>query len=459
MTTTLYQSLRLFLSSPSDAKTERDACESIVGQINKTLRDTLGAEIEVVRWEDFSATPKHTEGQLQNEINKLISSCHFFVLILNRRYGTKEEGHTKSNTEREVDVALELFRKHKRMTLLFYFRSLEANQDPGEQERELVQLEKRLAAESILYKKFDSTIEFRELFTHDLYRLVIRFQISSTKQEKLRHIFRFGDPEGHTSAKLAIVYPPMNRQYMIGMPNSSINLWHERLAPHIVFEDFKAIQKVERCLRLIGFHNYEILPTQLVPPDFDSMNRMFICLPRSRKAIAALDDHRSVARFQFERTDDRFNRILHWQITPNSKQWIKIASPLQSYLSQQRRNDAVEWTNPLGQIIAKDYAIFARLPNYQMQANSDEPLYDYFLAGIRGLGTWGAAWYIDRRYKEFERFEGTESFQLLLEVTFQNNRIKQVRDVSDEPEEYFTEQLRDEKIRSEIERFQEENDN
>lgn len=67
-------------------------------------------------------------------------------------------------------------------------------------------------------------------------------------------------------------------------------------------------------------------------------------------------------------------------------------------------------------------------------------LKDYFLAGIRGLGTWGAGWFIDRRYNVFEQYAQHEdaTIQLLLEVTYRNDRILDVRNVSDAPESYFS---------------------
>ena len=61
------------------------------------------------------------------------------------------------------------------------------------------------------------------------------------------------------------------------------------------------------------------------------------------------------------------------------------------------------------------------------------------MAGIRGLGTWGAAWFIDRKYRDFFETDENENkpLQMLLEVTYQNEVIYNVRNVSYEPESYF----------------------
>jgi hypothetical protein len=50
--------------------------------------------------------------------------------------------------------------------------------------------------------------------------------------------------------------------------------------------------------------------------------------------------------------------------------------------------------------------------------------------------------------------EGQESFQVLLEVTYANGRIRTVRDVSEEAQDYFDGQLGEEFVQSEISKYQ-----
>lgn len=84
-------------------------------------------------------------------------------------------------------------------------------------------------------------------------------------------------------------------------------------------------------------------------------------------------------------------------------------------------------------------------------------LKDYFIAGIRGLGTWGAAWFIDRRYDAFKLYQDSEdaNIQLLLEVTYKDERIFEVRDVSEESEGYFKKQNSLREIKRIITEYQE----
>ena len=96
-----------------------------------------------------------------------------------------------------------------------------------------------------------------------------------------------------------------------------------------------------------------------------------------------------------------------------------------------------EWSSKLGKIIAKDYAIISRFKDSETETQDTDYLHDYFFAGIRGLGTWGATRFIDRQYKYFIDYEEDKNIQILLEITYRNGTIEEVKDVSDLPQSYF----------------------
>jgi len=109
------------------------------------------------------------------------------------------------------------------------------------------------------------------------------------------------------------------------------------------------------------------------------------------------------------------------------------------YLRRQRKKLDIkgDWNAQLGRVMVKDFAVLARLR--RELADAPEPLWDYFLAGVRGLGTWGAAWFVDREYKQLQRFDKAENIELLLEITYRDGRILEVADVSTKPPQYFLE--------------------
>ena len=78
---------------------------------------------------------------------------------------------------------------------------------------------------------------------------------------------------------------------------------------------------------------------------------------------------------------------------------------------------------------------------------------EFYIAGIHGLGTWGAACYLDRNYNTFN-FDADEDIQLLLEVTYENGVVKDVIDVSDKDESYFQKENDLETVMENVQRFQ-----
>ncbi len=69
----------------------------------------------------------------------------------------------------------------------------------------------------------------------------------------------------------------------------------------------------------------------------------------------------------------------------------------------------------MDRIIAKDFAILARFRDTKNTiALKDHYLNDYFLSGICGLGTWGAAWFVDRNYEVFKSIDEKEDFNSYL---------------------------------------------
>lgn len=74
---------------------------------------------------------------------------------------------------------------------------------------------------------------------------------------------------------------------------------------------------------------------------------------------------------------------------------------------------------------AKDYAILSRMrcENFELPVKEGY-MYDYFISGIRGLGTCGATYFIDRNYNVLNRYTPEQDIQLLLEVHI---RIKDIQ--------------------------------
>jgi len=451
---TTYQSLRAFIASPKDVITERKAVEEAIRHINATSKETLGWELESVSWNDFlPQTPKIPEERIQDILNAELVNCHIFILILYKRYGTKEPGKKKSNTEREVDIAINLLKREKKIMFLSYFRDIPENEDIGPQEKQVVRLRNSLHKQGIWYRQYSEVQEFERLLIHDLYRTLFRFRLSSRKSNSLRKFWALGVPDRPTQPKLAIVYPSMERTFM--GPQKDTRVWLKRLEPNIVFEDYKALQKIEKSLRIIGFRDYRMFNSAAMPSDIQFMNRFWICL-RNNPGLYQLNRYSKVTNFKILRKKTHAASVIRWRATSRIRNYITVHSPLAKYLQEQRRKMDIsgEWTWHMDRILTKDFAVLARLRDVNNNIEMDEGfLYDYYMAGLRGLGTWGAAWFIDRKYSFFDPFDDNINIQLLLEVEYRNGRIFDVRNVSNKNQAYFDKENDISTIRSNINTF------
>lgn len=449
----LYVHYRVFISSPSDVAAERQFSEEVIGSINNTCSDTLRVALETRKWENLPPeTPHLPEEKIQDLINKEVEKAHFFVLILYKRYGRIEEGHTKSNTERELETILNRFALNPQIRILAYFREIPENNDPGEQERNITELRDRLQRINIHYRTYKTPEEFKSVFTHDMYNVLLRMRLSPFKQEMLRKFWQIGEPSRPTHPRLAIMFPPVSRQYM---KSPKEDVWLHRLEPYMYFEDFKTIHKIMKLLSLIGFSGYKVYFYTDLPRDLRFMNRVWMCFPRSHTALESLEEYKSRVRFNFKFRRNVSSELC-WQSSDGNK--FIIESPMATYLYEQRKKMDTKG-EPIShhrKIIAKDYGIIARFRNNNSGLITDEGfLYDYYFAGVRGLGTWGTAWFIDRKAKLLQNYSEENDIQILLEVTYKDGGIDDVIDVSDRPSEYFEEQNDIKNIRQQIKTFRE----
>jgi hypothetical protein len=244
----------------------------------------------------------------------------------------------------------------------------------------------------------------------------------------------------------------MDKRYMGADDMKSF--WGKRLVPNMVFEDSKAVQKIENGLHLIGLESFRICTTPSLPANWTNMNRVWICLPRNERALNKLREYNERC---FEFTKKRGTGYVKILWKPNKgHSTITVKSPLSEYLKEQRGDvkEGDEWNTKLRDIIAVDYCVVARFSDKNSSVEmSHGSLKDYFLGGIRGLGTWGAAWYIDNQYSAFTKYGPEDPIQSLLEVTFMKGSIFSVTDVSNESQEYFDQQCKLKVIKKKISDF------
>ncbi|MDY7038461.1 MAG: hypothetical protein SV375_20175, partial [Thermodesulfobacteriota bacterium] len=328
-------------------------------------------------------------------------------------------------------------------------------------------LQNRLVAASLLYHQYDKPKDFRERIILDLFEAVVRIRTEVERSEQLKGFFRFGVSTKRESPSVLIGYPPIHKH--IQKPNNLTATseqkstrrhrynWQERLLPNVVFEDMKCIQKIEAAVRLTGVQDISSVTIDHPRLQTDVGNRIWLCLPRNNMAQRRLSQIGQRVWFRFERRKEEDRPHIIWSLEGQNP--IEIQSPMAKYLHLQRRPKSSSWDLKFGSIVARDYAVIGRFAMQESKGlTRDDPYYHYFVAGIRGLGTWGAGWFIDRRPDGLQRLvkiADKKAFdaQILLEVTYSNYRIVAVKDVSYRDEHYFKKQLADEIIYSIIERY------
>lgn len=270
---------------------------------------------------------------------------------------------------------------------------------------------------------------------------------NSFKIEQLKRFWQVGKVDDQLVPTISIIYPPVQKECM---PNKGVGIGQKRLLPHIYFEDYKALHKIMKNLSMVGLKDYSVYSKYDLPQDYDKANIVWICLPRLKRGI---DELKSYTNRRFDISITKGEATINWKV--ENGEIVEIKSPLKTYLELQRDpKDEKDLFN--NNIIVKDYAIIARFDrNTEYENPGTESLKSFFLAGIHGLGTWGASWLIDRKYGIFKDKEMDGDLQMLVEVEYKNGKIAKVIDVSDKNQEYFDNQNKKKNIQACINQFKE----
>ena len=108
------KTLKIFLASSNELKTDRDAFELHFGA---RKRKTFVHDIEVILWEDFIDAMSKT--RLQDEYNKAVQECDIFVMLFFTKVG--------KYTEEEFETAFGKFKENGKPLIYTYFKNAAIN--------------------------------------------------------------------------------------------------------------------------------------------------------------------------------------------------------------------------------------------------------------------------------------------------------------------------------------------
>ena len=154
------QTIRIFLASSEELRTDRDAFDLYFRQQNDWLRDE-GIYLKIVRWENFLDAMAET--RLQDEYNREVRSCDIFVSLFKTKTG--------KYTEEEFDAAHHAFIENGKPLIYTFFMK------PGREDvnrEDLVSLwnfQDKLKELEHFYTEFNNTEDLKLKFKDQLQRL------------------------------------------------------------------------------------------------------------------------------------------------------------------------------------------------------------------------------------------------------------------------------------------------
>jgi len=115
---------KCFIASPNDVAAEREVCDKVFSEINKTIGEYNHFRIESIKWENDTRPGVGTE--VQEVIFSQVGDFYeIFIGIMYKKFGTPTK-NAGSGTEAEFNNAYERWKNGDEIEILFYFN----NQSP-----------------------------------------------------------------------------------------------------------------------------------------------------------------------------------------------------------------------------------------------------------------------------------------------------------------------------------------
>jgi hypothetical protein len=427
------KSLNIFISSPTDVDKERSYVHDVVDDVNRTLGEKLGLFLRIKDWRKFRTTGENAS----DFITKQLKNCDLFIMVFSRRFGSRPspESDYTSGTEMEYEIARDL-RHHSKNNIpeiFTYFKEIEDRillGDPGVELKKVLDFKERIS-KTHFYKEYNNTYIFpyvlKDHLIEWLFEVSEKLKPKDEKKEILKKFFDLGTTKESSIPSTLIIYPSSDQEIADDT----------HLLPYMILEDFQAIHKITKCLNIADYDHVHSCSLNLYERAREKhQNEVFLCLPRNPAGQECLDSI-SEKRFHIEPYYDGYKNTwkIVWKLSPD--QFVEVHSPQSAYLKEQRNITKGRWKENPGNCYTVDFAVIARFNSCNDNLKNGK-LKKFFIFGIRGLGTWGAAWFLDRRFEELSPLIKNESnIQLLLKVVYRDNRIRGIENVSDKEQDFF----------------------
>ena len=165
------EEIRVFLSSPNDCQSERDAVSRILDEMNRTVGERERIFFQIMRWEDLAPGMGSNP---QAVIDEQLGDYNVLIGIMWMRFGTPIPGGAGSGTEHEVQQAILSWSRIGEPRVMFYFK-LDAPQDLSAinpaQLAKVQEFKEKLQAQALV-QTFHGTPEFESKLRLHLHKFV-----------------------------------------------------------------------------------------------------------------------------------------------------------------------------------------------------------------------------------------------------------------------------------------------
>lgn len=168
--------IKIFVASPGDVAEERNIVTDVVQELRRIVGGMLSLEmdIEVIRWETH--TWPAIGADAQDVINKQISRYDIFVGIMWKHFGTPTK-RAASGTGEEFKKAFNFYKRFKRPTIMFYFRTTpfySRSADEIEQFGKVIKFRNKLKELGVYYWEYVEHLDFERNVREHLLRQILK---------------------------------------------------------------------------------------------------------------------------------------------------------------------------------------------------------------------------------------------------------------------------------------------
>ncbi len=168
------KTIKIFLASSSELKSDREQFEIFIGRRNKLWAER-GVFLKLVIWEDFLDAMSQT--RLQDETNKAIRKCDLFVMLFFTKVG--------KYTAEEFEAAFGQFKATNKPFIFTYFKAAEISTGTANKRdlKSLLAFQKKLGKLGHFYTRYKNTEDLLLQFGSQLDKLAEKNFIEMNKPD------------------------------------------------------------------------------------------------------------------------------------------------------------------------------------------------------------------------------------------------------------------------------------